>query len=119
MTRKRSPERIQFLEDVLTTAIEGGIQYWSEVFIYNIDGETFATIADEDGEYNITIDTIAKGIRILTTGDNAGHAFSMCGMDYWKQFILANKTNGEDGDFDADIADNIVQAGIFGEIVYG
>jgi hypothetical protein len=119
MTGKRSAERVEFLSDVLTTAVEGGIQYWADVLIYEVGPETYATIADEDGEYNITIDTIAHGISVLTTGENRGHSFTMSGMDYWKQFLLANRTNGEDGDYDADIADNILQAGIFGRIVYG
>lgn len=125
MGRKRSPEREQFLADVLTTAVEGGIQYWSTVEEYRNEysvpvAETYAVIIDDDGdEHRITIDTIAHGIQVLTTGENTGKAFSMCGMDYWKQFLLANRTNSEDGDYDADIADNIVQAGLYGEVIYG
>lgn len=139
MGRKRSPEREQFLADILTTAVEGGINYWAQVSEYKHEhsgvpvAETFAVVhevdpdegieEDEDGYavrgLRVTIDTIAHGIQVLTTGENAGKSFTVSGADYWKQFLLSNRTNGEDGDYDADIADNILQAGLFGEVVYG
>lgn len=135
---QRSPEREQFLADVLTTAVEGGIQYWGLVSEYKHEysgvpvADTYAIVHEvspEDGDEDedgfairgrrVTIDTIAHGIQVLTTGENAGKSFSLDGHDYWQQFLLANRTNGEDGDYDADIADNVLQAGLFGEVVYG
>lgn len=38
---------------------------------------------------------------------------------YWRQFLAAEATHGQDGDYDAMVADNIVQFGLFGELVYG
>lgn len=118
MGRKRTAERESFLRDVLLTAIQG-CHYWAEVEEYNYE-EGRGTLLDNEGDpHTFNLDTIAKGIGVLTTGENADRAFSMCGMDYWKQFKLANRTNGVDGDYDSDIADNVLQAGLFGEIVYG
>ena len=116
----RTNERVEFLKDILITAIEGGITYWAEVLSYEPDyGEATVYDVGEELIYPITLDIIEKGITILTTGENAGKSFCLGGMDYWQQFLLANLTNGEHGDYDADIADNIVQAGTMGEIVYG
>lgn len=38
---------------------------------------------------------------------------------YWRQFLAAEATHGEEGDYDAMVADYIVQFGLFGELVYG
>lgn len=38
---------------------------------------------------------------------------------YWRQFLVAERTNGEDGDYDAEVADQILQFGLFGQAVYG
>jgi hypothetical protein len=38
---------------------------------------------------------------------------------YWRQFLAAEATHGREGDMDADVADNIVQFGLFEEVVYG
>ncbi|SKX81054.1 Uncharacterised protein [Mycobacteroides abscessus subsp. bolletii] len=38
---------------------------------------------------------------------------------YWRQFLAAEATHGREGDYDAMVADNIVQFGLFGKLVYG
>ncbi|SHZ40104.1 Uncharacterised protein [Mycobacteroides abscessus subsp. abscessus] len=38
---------------------------------------------------------------------------------YWRQFLAAEATHGQEGDYDALVADNIVQFGLFGKLVYG
>jgi hypothetical protein len=38
---------------------------------------------------------------------------------YWRQFLASERTNGDDGDYDADVADWIVQFGLFGQGVFG
>jgi hypothetical protein len=118
----RTDKRKQFLTDVLTTAVEGGINYWADVHEYKHDvplGDAYAVVQDSDDDtepkHRVTIDTIAKGIasQIKANKDRPKGA-------YWWSFVLANRTNGDDGDFDASIADAILQAGIFdGEVVYG
>lgn len=134
---KRTDERAQYLADLLTTAVEGGINYWAYVSNYrwdtdrpNDDGSTF-TVHDtsvmvhetEEGDdeegyppaHVVTLDTIAHGIA-LARQSGLG---SMSGPEYVKQFWLSDRTNGRDGDYDADIADSILQLGIFGKVIYG
>lgn len=66
-----------------------------------------------------TIATMAHGLQILTTGDNIGRSFTTSRPQYWEQFrSVCAASEGAEGDYDADIADNILQAGLFGEIVY-
>lgn len=120
MTRKRSPEREQFLNDLLVTAIEGGIDYWAWIIDAEqthdkqgrVTGYKSATIREkEDGDqtYTITIDTMSTGINRL---------LKRCGPGVATQLREANRTNGEAGDFDALDADQIVQHAIFDKSVY-
>ena len=133
---KRSAKREEFLSDVLSTAIEGGINDWAVVSEYKWDGlpnaEHYAIVhevdpdegieEDEDGYavrgLRVDIDLIAKGIGVIKEFNYQPNYFGDGGA-YWRQFLLADRTNGDDGDYDAIIADWIVQAGLFGEIVYG
>lgn len=133
MTR-RSDKRAEFLASVMTTAIEGGISYWAEVGNYRWgfsdlgksdgsklveDEQAFANATVWDGEddeakpVEVDIETIAKGIRLVSDGKVS------ISNDRRANVMLANRTNGDDGDIDADIADCILQAGMFGEVVYG
>ena len=41
-----------------------------------------------------------------------------CSRQYFRQAVIQYLTDGEDGDSDADVADIVVQLGLFGEIVY-
>lgn len=133
---KRTAERIEFLSDILTTAVEGGINDWAEVSEYKHEyctppvakADTFAIVheIEEDDEVGtkVTIDTIARGIRVIknmkrSDGTPFQPNYFGDGGSYWRQFLLADRTNGDDGDYDAIVADWIVQAGLFGEIVYG
>lgn len=122
---KRSEAREQFLKDVLITAVEGGINYWSAVSDYDPDAGTVKVheYEPDEGETDqwgyaevgvtVDLDSIAKGIGVL---NGKGEAWR---TGYWAEFWRANRTNGEDGDYDAEIADVIVQTALFGEVVYG
>lgn len=122
---KRSQERVNFLCGVMCSAVEGGINYWAETRHYEwgsengrfklgaIDKPTFEyssvevrDFEDTEGQWHqVTIDTIAKGIRLLTS----------------KQVGVADRILGyiASDDIDSDAADCIVQAALFGKIVYG
>ena len=98
----------QELDDLLITAIEGGINYWAEVLSYHKDesGWQTAKIIDHDGEFTeyhtINHDTIRLGVDRL------------CASKYeWHVTDLVNDNA------DATTADVIVQLAIFDEIVYG
>lgn len=124
----RSAEREQFLKDILITAIESGYEgvgYWAVHRDYDHEAGTVTLLdreddnfGEEDGQdhYDITIETIATGLRRLLDGSIPFFPSGYSGLD---QLRLADRTNGEDGDYDADVADAIVQAGIFGKLVFG
>lgn len=123
--------REEFLADIITTAVEGGIGYWSVCTQYQwvdrdlrlrvvvgrpVQGEdTRATIEDmedDNREYHITPSVIEIGIRrIVGQHTNVGLAL-------YKAARIADLTD-DAGEFDADDCDCIVQVGLFGEIRYG
>lgn len=137
---KRSDERANFLANVLTTAIEGGSNYWAAVSEYRwgyhdigqsngqplpADQQAYAEaviedsgdFADEDPDFEPTkvdLETIAKGLGLLRAGELQYIAPSLRA-----NILLADRTNGDEGDIDAVDADAILQLGVFGEVIYG
>lgn len=129
----------QDLADIITTAFYGGITYWCEraypkgghwigspenhilnggaIILYDIDGEE---------RYELNKFKLLRGITGLIEGDNLD--LSQLGFEnedaYYvdadnTQCILRAGHCLETGDIDADIADLIVQYGIFGKQVFG
>lgn len=118
MHRKASV-RDQWLADVFTTAMEGGINYWASVSNFhwlNADGSEdlsgfSATIHDEEqgGTYIVDRKVIAKGMSLAQSAPV-----------YWStERPPLVFTEDSDWDYDASDADMIVQLGLFGEVVYG
>ena len=115
---------------LFTTAIEGGVGYWarSEGYHWSIDGKGdindvkgFRAILHdsvEGGEYVVDRSVIAKGIRALAANKVT---FGSQPMNADNRITKLAKTllRDRDGDYDAGDADNIVQAGLFGDIRYG
>ncbi|MDE3022786.1 MAG: hypothetical protein KGI54_13170 [Pseudomonadota bacterium] len=111
--------------ELFTTALEGGIGYWSvcvsQYHWSNPDGTEDLTgfnvtveLTDEEDpeEFIINRDVIELGIkRILeggiTVNDTIRESLFIAVVDY------------ENRDCDAEVADCVVQAGLFNEIVYG
>jgi hypothetical protein len=136
---RRSEAREDFLSGVVTTALEGGIGYWSVARRYRWDGvpSAYAVIVPT-GEYDIDgvpswgvwddadprevapilIDTdlVARGARLFVEWLEEKNWDR---SHYFWQFVAANKTNYEQGDYDAEVADMVVQFGCFGEPVFG
>jgi hypothetical protein len=137
-------ERKQFLHDVFVTALEGGIGYWSKVSDYHwtnadaeADNSTTLDSADLDGFYAVIHDFVAaesdpKATQDYSTwpqhritraviqrgiGKVADKDFRV--RDDIRKNILAGSAMNGAGDIDSECADVIVQAGLFGEIVYG
>ncbi len=110
------------LGDLFTTALEGGINYWASVSAYKWQNrpepEYYAVIHEsenEDKEYRVTIETIREGLRNIVTNQvkyNLGEGESVAKL-------AIGLLTDEDYDYDAGDADNVVQAGLFKEIVYG
>lgn len=128
-TRERSAERKEFLGALLTTAIEGGVNYWAQVVEYKWDcDEPYAVLVDcEEAEEDeperllVDLDVIARGINKIASGEVGFYNMGYEGDSNTRMLVL-NRTNGTDdrlGDYDALDADAVVQAGLFGEIVFG
>ena len=127
MGNKRSPERQQLYTDIVTTAVEGGINYWARVCDYEYSDTFFgdstndasATVIEygdsetEVARYKLTTATVAKAFGIMRKGpvEYLGEAMR---KHYLKEYQFP-----ENADFDANDADNIVQIGLFGKVVYG
>jgi len=110
----------ELLHGLFTTAMEGGIGYWSSTNLYhwmNGDEEDLkffaAEIVEEDTERVIRIDLniIELGLRRAI----ADHQDTL----RWSTEPPEMCRHLEDWDYDAGDADMIVQLGIFGEVVYG
>jgi hypothetical protein len=117
-------ERDQALADVFTTALEGGIGYWSQCsrYAWSVDGtlegqarDFVAVITeteDEDQPVHIIDRTvIARGIRKAYEHGNWAdyHATALRMLNFGRY---------DEADYDSDTADLIVQFGLFGEQVY-
>jgi hypothetical protein len=121
VTLTLTPKR-EDLFNVFVTALEGGIGYWSECHRYkwslpngeyDHDGfvaEIEETEADEPVRHTINRETIVRGL--------AHFAQPGTGYKHVRAAALALLT-GNEADYDSEIADCIVQAGLFGEVVYG
>lgn len=105
----------QRLYDILTTAREGGCDYWAAMNKSVRDDELNVLSfqardhEDEDSEWmTVDKDTVIKGITTL------------CADPKWcKMRIVSEILKGDEGDLDADDCDVIIQVGLFGELVYG
>ena len=122
-------DREQFLSDVLTTAVEGGINYWSAVSNYrwqDANGNavpasvTVHEMDDELGGYKepgvpITTKEIGAAIRrIMDINDEIKYL-----GNHVRKEVFAASMDNDAGDIDADIADTIMQVAVLGEVRYG
>jgi len=124
----------QLLLDIFTTALEGGINYWSSCTSYHWMTEShdgLVTREDHQGFYaDIILDddavdegesaerridrgVVAKGYRLATTT----HRDKIHWSSGEKPSLVVGPET--DWDFDADDADVIVQLGLFGEARFG
>jgi hypothetical protein len=121
---KVESDRDKMLADLFTTALEGGIGYWSRCsrYVWSVDGtldgqakDFIAVIEDEDEvEYVIDRAVIVKGL------DRAYSRRAMGNDDYHAQALKALYFGRyDDADYDADTADMVVQYGLLDDHVYG
>lgn len=114
----RTDERATFLADIIIAAVEGGTGYWASVSAYKwtLGPElTTATLHPEDEpdtSHVVTLDTIAHGIAVIRREEHLAR------VDIRTAILQADRYS-DAGDIDADAADVIVQAALFGELVYG
>lgn len=131
-TENTLTQREEILNDVFTTAIEGGINYWCTVRSYRwSDGppdynqvadfraEIMETEADEHPEHVIDAAVIALGVRRAFEHLQALRKAGVGIYEYqWRAIRDLHFGKYDDVDYDADTADIIVQFGLFGELVY-
>ena len=118
-----SKERTDFLAGVVVTAVEGGINYWGDIrkYRWREDDERNFTEASVEVKVNDTPDAewltvdmavIQQGIKAIRKGDFQVNRVIV-------SYVVLGDRNNDAGEIDSDAADCIVQAGLFGAIVYG
>lgn len=138
--RPRSDRRNEFLTDILTGAIENGGHGWFSVDEYKWEsvplGGAYALVTDEeeDEQHRIDLDVIAKGLGVIRDAElrevsdydgshkvphnkSTGERMYL-GQDRRAEIMLADRTNGEDGDLDVIDYLAVVECGLFGKVVY-
>ena len=121
-----SPARQQFLADIYSTALEGGIQYWCVTLRRTnsspVGDSTWPLVAiapdGKDGSNwepkTLTRNDIARAVRMIRDDrDNV-----LVNKATRTVLLEANREN-DASNIDASIADSIVQIAAFGEVVYG
>lgn len=123
---KTITERDQAYFGIFVTALEGGINYWATCSRYVWTQESghedplgfHATICDSEDpseQYEVNRSVIATGVKRFikhAKEKGFGEYFMAAARDLdWARW--------DNLDYDADIADAIVQFGLFGELVYG
>lgn len=132
----RSDERLEFLEDIVTCAVEAGYEWFQVGFYqYMLDDElrlcygrekdifnrTYAQVYEMSDEYDGTYkdemliwdaDAAAKGLNALINGT------IKCNESMRTALAEASAAN-DAGDIDAEMADCIQQAALLGDIIYG
>jgi len=118
----RAAQRERMLADILIGAIEGGTGYWATVSAYQHSGsagETSATLHEielSDPEHpdgrEVSTETVQEGIQAVLDP-----YFRVC-TDVRAAIAHADEED-DAGGLDAEAADAIVQAGLFGRLIYG
>ena len=128
-----------FVHQTFTTAMEGGVNYWASVENYrwalrdasgalvkdsfgdpceDFTGFTATLLDNEDEDAEprvVNREVIERGIRAIANGTARTNA------KLRKEMLVASNAPEMVGDLDLDAADAdcIVQAGLFGEVIYG
>lgn len=108
----------QFYIDVMTTAVEGGINYWAVTKSNrNLDDDVLSFQAkDAENEEALWLYCNADSVR------DAINAIIFEKVDvgiYCREAITEAFTTLDAGEIDAELADVIVQVALFNEVVYG
>lgn len=107
----------EFFDDICVTAAEGGINYWAEGLPHGLPAPGFKIIeqeissGDKKQEFEITPEFMKLGVQRLLQG-------KMCHSRITSTLYQALIEN-DCGLIDADVADAIVQAACFDDLVYG
>lgn len=115
-------QRQAFYDDVLTTAVEGGINYWAECrgYRWSDDGPTTADVRDagyEDdgpGEWkHLTRASMVEAFSVLRSDKPLALHSS------YRERINQAWRAADAGDIDTTDADIVVQVAVLGDVIYG
>lgn len=107
--------------DTFITALEGATGYWGVVSRYqwrDPDGRDdmsgfVAEIRDLEGSTkHIDLDVVVAGFELITRGE-------VTVADHIRSPIVAALIDPDDADIDATLADCVVQAGLYQDLIYG
>lgn len=111
MSVQVGPFRIsrEFVDDVMATALEGGINYWCS----NVEVEPVPTTVEWGS------DALTEGhtLKIREPEENEGLVHELTLEKFVQGLLLWVETKV--GEIDANEADAIVQYAIFGDVIYG
>lgn len=106
-----------FFTDILTTAVEGGIDHWASARRHELSdaGYRRVEVNDHDGELEwqlLDAAVVARGVAlILQDGQTVLDA-------HWAAMLREARAANNSSLIDAELADYIVQVGLFGEVVF-
>jgi hypothetical protein len=102
-----------FIDDIRIIATEGGIDYWTLTYNHNTKEIIYEDpIEDKLSRATLTDELILKGLEDLLS-DKVSVNKQIKG---WIRDAVADQDAGQ---IDSVCADCIVQAGLFGDIIYG
>ena len=126
MKRADLSPRQKVYGDILTTAVEGGSDYWAFFTRYRWEDEKGTLLSptvtvhpeDNNDAHPVGVADIAKAMNTLNGGGGFGDKPAPeWWIRKWRKAYRECPTG--DWDFDADDADVVLQVAIFGEVVYG
>lgn len=113
-------ESAQFAADVITVAIEGGVNYWAEIISFHYDETdpagattTIHDLHDHGPRFEITVPKVLDAVHRISTDPTS------VGVGWPAAEIAAAWTNRDAAEIDADLADIIVQVAAFGKVIFG
>lgn len=108
ISRTITPE---FIDDVITTACEGGINYWADSFTRTLD--RIRIVESEDGTtHHLTITPLVNAMGAIINGMVPINSAT-------RTEITEGVFTNDAGMIDALGADAIVQVAVFGRLTYG
>jgi len=137
--KTRSPERIEFLNDLLETAMSHAGYGFFHVVRSDDTDKTNPTVVIEDKDdesetHTVTFDTLTKGLGVIRAavlqevtdhdGTHSVYHNKKTGQRLYMSasmrdnILRANRTNGYEGDLDVLDALAVLECGLFGAVVY-
>ena len=119
---KRSPERLEFLRDVLGAFISSSsenpvcdvrrIEYVRDGNYYTSVDVKYDDEPDSDAWHKVDVETIARAFGLIARNEVPDVS------DKWRASVLESRRQNDAGEIDGPRASNIIEIGVFGRLVY-